>query len=251
MSPRQLADDAGRQQKWPYLGPPITRPGAYWGVALATLLVGMPLLIFVIPAGLVLAVLAYGGARWASGRINPDDPRVYFKVILGAVALLALLVSAHPSTWINPPHPILAIILGLVLPFVVAEATSRYIDWNRPVQYWLRLPARVASGPRARPARTYDTAPLMLTPLADADHSTSLDPIIIPKAIEPARPRRALTATPLPPPTIEHDSMRLVPIRHSTDGPKRPAGRHKKIERTATGLRIGRTEFQFTDREPS
>jgi branched-subunit amino acid transport protein len=232
VSPRQIADDPGRQIRKPYLGPKGMRFPFDWtleemALAFTVLLVGMVLLVFVVPAGIVVAWATWVGGRSIAQRTSPDSPRRRFRLIAALVAVVCLVVSANPMTWIRPAFLPVAFLAALALPILVVRGRGRYLDWNRPFGYWLRLPRLVASGPRLRPAIEVNVAPLMLTSTAT------------PVAAEPLTAAAApVTATPViaQPLTGAIVEKRLVPLTRQP--------RHKMIERTAQGFRVGRTEYR-------
>lgn len=133
-----------------------------WGVAFLTLLAGFVLFVFAVPAGVVVGCIAYLTARRTSRLLNPEAPGVYFRVVLGSFLLFSLVVSLNPATWLRPLWWPLAVLLSLVTPFIAIRLYGNWIDWNRPVAYWIRLPRLVARGPRQVPAETTDPTPLTL-----------------------------------------------------------------------------------------
>ena len=224
MSPRQIADDPGRQIRKPYLGPKGMRFPFDWtlqeiGLAFVVLVAGMFLLVLVVPAGLVIA-----GATWAGGRpiarlTSPDNPRKRFRLIAGLVTALCLLISLNPMTWISPLFFPLAVLAGLGLPIFVVRSKGKYLNWNRPFAYWMRLPFKVARGPRELPGHEVNVAPLLLG--MDLTGPPTLEPtrIISPPALVIAPP------------------VKRKPVRHQR-------GRHKLFERTEQGFRVGATEYR-------
>lgn len=165
MSPRQIADDPGRQQRSVWLGPkgvrwPMDWTFEEWAVAFVLLLAGTFLFVFVVPAGVVVGLAAYGAARVVSRRAYPDDPRLAFRLFCGAVAGLCLMISANPMTWVRPLWFPVAVLAGIVLPWRLIPRIAGWVNFNRPIRYWIRIPRLVAAGPRERAEQEISPAAL-------------------------------------------------------------------------------------------
>lgn len=224
--PVQRNDDFGRQIRRPWLGPrgsrwPMDWTYPEWAVGLVSVIFLPLLLMFAIPAGIVVAVAAYFGARTASRLIDTENPRFYFRLVIGCVVVACLLISANPATWWSPLWMPLALLLGLSLPIPIVHRLGPLLDWNRPFGYWASLPGRAARGPRQAKPLQIDPGPLVIKSPASAGRSTSLDPAISITNVEVPRPPKAKEPRP----------------------PRVP--RHKMIERTQTGVRLGRTEYRL------
>jgi hypothetical protein len=220
-----VADDPGRQIRKPYLGPKGMRFPFNWtleemGLAFMVLLVGMVLLVFVVPAGAVVAAVTWFGGRSVARLTSPDSPRKRFRLIAGLVAVICLLISFHPMTWIGPLFFPLAVVAGLVLPIYVIRHYGRFLNWNRPFRYWLRLPRLVAAGPREMKALEVNVAPLMIT--AKKDSQPPLTGTIVEKRLVPLETALVLA------PQVK----------------RKQRGRHKYIERSPNGFYVGKTEFR-------
>lgn len=228
---RQVADDAGRQMRRPWLGPkgmrwPMDWEMEEWALAFFVLLAGLVGVVFVVPAGVLVAAITWRVATVVSRRISPEAPQRTFRLFCAAVAGICLMISFDPMTWIRPLWFPFAIIVALLLPIYVVRTQGTFINWNRPFAYWLRLPFIVARGPRLPPPVEVDPSALMLgLDPGSADHATSLEPVVKPTVItSPAKGGKS--------PLI------LAP-------PVRRAPRHRLIERTDQGFRVGGTEYRI------
>lgn len=237
--PRQIADDPGRQHRRVWLGGDNHRWAwdwslEEWGVAFVAWVVLGTLLTWVVPVGLLYAYLAYRVARRMSRGLNPDSPRNYFRLIIGLFTVAALLISLNPLFWLKPLWFPLALAGSLLIPGWVVKR-AKPVDWNRPIIYWIRLPFRVASGPRLASDEVIDPTPLALGMDFDrlSDETGDLVPGHLPvKATITKAPRRATKVDPF--------EKRLVPLKgqHST----------KHIARTERGIRIFNTEYRVEGR---
>lgn len=248
MSPRQVADDPGRQIRGVYLGPknmrmPVDWTFEEWGLALIALVFGTALLVFVIPAGLAIGVAAVRLGRVVGRLTSPDRPRRNFRLFVGAVALLCLLFSSNPMTWLRPLFFPLALLAGLALPIYVVRTHGKYLNWNRPFGYWIRLPRIIAAGPREGQQEVTGLQQLMLgMDLEKADHRRDLEPIVKPAVItSPPKygksPKSSDVEYRLVPLEVAPPVKRATPIRHQA--------RHKMVERTEQGFRVGATEYRM------
>jgi hypothetical protein len=150
---RQVADDPGYQVRDVWLGAKNARwPWDWtfpeWTVAFVVFVFGGILITWVIPSALVIALVTWRLARTLSTRINPDEPRRTFWVVVGCVVVVCAVLSLNPLTWIQPLWLPVALVVSFWLPRIAVKRYGQYLDWNRPIAYWLRMPGIVARGPR-------------------------------------------------------------------------------------------------------
>lgn len=213
MSPRQIADDPGRQQRSVWLGPkgvrwPMDWTFEEWAVAFVLLLAGTFLFVFVVPAGIVVALATYRTARSVADRAYPDDPRLAFRLFCGAVAGLCLMISYHPTTWVKPLFFPLAILTGIILPLRFIPKIAGVVNFNRPIRYWISIPRLVASGPREQVVQEISPAALgMGIDLTQAE--TERDYTIV-RIISPEKTGKS--------PAIRHSTRSRFPIRRERGG---------------------------------
>lgn len=227
-----MADDPGRQIRKPWLGPkglrwPMDWTFEEWGLAFFVLLAGLALIIFAVPAGIVIAVATWRAATVISKRISPETPNATFWLFSLSVAGVCLMLSPHLTTWIKPLWFPVAVLVALLLPIYAVRRVGNVINWNRPVAYWLRLPIIVARGPRREGVIDINPSALMIEA---TDRSTDLEPVAKPTVT--ASPKRG---------DVE---FRTVPLNELAPPVKR-APRHKLVERTAEGFRVGGTEYRI------
>lgn len=232
---RQIADDPGRQIRKVWLGPvnswrwPMDWTFEEWGLGFVSWIVGAVLLCLVIPAGAVIGAGTFWAARTISRVIAPEEPRRTFWTVIVSVAVLCLLISTSPTTWVLPIWLPLAAALSFGVPFLVVRTWGGYVDWNRPIAYWMRLPRLVASGPRQRDEDEIDPARLALDiDLENASHDRDLDPKV----------------TPPPPPKSKHAAARPKPVKAKITKVAKPK-RERFIAATDRGHRIGATEIAW------
>lgn len=233
MSPRQINEDGGRQIRKVWLGAkglrwPMDWTFEEWGLALLTLLAGLVLLTFIVPAGVVVGAGGYGVARAVSRVTAPEAPRRHFWTILGCVAGACLLFSADPLTWIRPLWIPFAALAAFLLPILAVRWLGPYLNWNRPMAYWVRLPLQVSRGPRQDEPRAID--PSRLTLGMDL-RSMDRDDLPLTTILSPAKGGK--------PPLVRYETEPLVIV------PVRKRARRQWIERTPDGFRVGRTEYRI------
>lgn len=151
--PRQLADDPARivVSKTPWLG----SPGSFrwpwdWSYTTYKVIAMLVLPVFlltwlVLPIGLYAAVGIRAGTRFALQRM-PTLPagRWWLPVAMAAVVLL------NVGTGVLLPMPFWA--AGLATPIAAAMIARRidpYVDFNRPLRFWLSTLYAMTTGPRA------------------------------------------------------------------------------------------------------
>jgi len=282
MSPLQRSDDAGRQIRQPWLGAvgarwPMDWEYREWGVAFAAFTVGGTLITWVIPAGIVTGAVIHGAARFISRQTAPDAPKRTYRIVVGCMVAVCALLSVDPWTWITPLPWFIALAISPALPFIAVKQWGPLVNWNRPIQYWFRLPGQVASGPRALPQRSIDPSGLALD-LEGLGHDTGdLVPariVVIPKVrvrkpVQPAKPvatpkpvaaKPVRTATPEKAATPERTvvaakitsapkkRIATVPVRERRlvqPGAAPRARRQNLIYRTPTGLMVFGTEYRL------
>jgi hypothetical protein len=152
--PIQIADDAARSMKRPWLGPagswrwPFDATFTQWGVgtALAAVLV-VPLWRFM-PLGLLAIVAGRWFGRLLGPLVAPERSRMVGWCLSAALWLLLALVNTQPRSWLLPVPGVLAPVLASAVAVLVVRRVGRFINFNRPVSYWLVLPWRAAAGPR-------------------------------------------------------------------------------------------------------
>lgn len=153
MSP-QIADDAAREMKRPWLGPsgswrwPFDATFTQWGAGAACTLAAVVPLWRIVPVGLLLLA----GGWWLGARLGPlvapERARAAQGVLTGAAWLLAALVAPSWPLWASPMPLLAAVPVAAVLAILLVRRFGSVLDHNRPPAYWLALPWRVASGPR-------------------------------------------------------------------------------------------------------
>ncbi len=200
-----------------------------WGLAFFLLLAGLVLIVFVAPAGALIGLATWRAATVVSRTTSPDSPRKHFWAFCGAVAALCLMISTNPMTWVRPLWFPFALIAAVLLPIYVVRNKGTFINWNRPFGYWLRLPRLVANGPRELTPREFDAGPLMLGMDLD-DRHTDLGPV---QKIE------------TPPKGGKSPHLKELVALEIAPPVKRRAPRHKFVERTANGWRVGGTEYRL------
>ena len=243
MSPRQRADDAGRQMRQPWLGAkgarwPMDWEYREWALAGATLVLGSVLLIFVIPAVVGAVLLTRWSARIIATR---TESRRNYWVVIGCMGALCGLISPNPITWLRPIFWPVAVLIALILPFRAVKHFGPHLNWNRPIMYWVTLPFKVAAGPRRPQPQRIDVSQFE-TNLTDTE-TGPIEPnrvIVIGRAKTPAaknakrKRERTVKAT-----------ITTAPTRHVRKRPKvgnmKPA---KNIYRVPGGIVIYGTEFR-------
>lgn len=154
MSP-QIADDAARQMRRPWLGPsgswrwPFDATFTQWGVGAALTVAAFVPLWRVVPSGLLVLVLGWSVGAWLGPLLAPQRPRRVHLGVAACVWLLAFLVLPSWRVWAFPLPLLPAAPVAAVVAVLIVRRTGTLINHNRPVTYWLALPLRAASGPRA------------------------------------------------------------------------------------------------------
>jgi hypothetical protein len=250
--PTQRADDAGRQIRQPWLGAvgarwPMDWTYGEWGLAAAALTIGGTLITWVIPSGLVMFLFTRWVAEWITARAGQDNPKRTYWLVVGCIVALCVLLSINPLTWLGPIWWPLALITSAFLPFKAVKRWGKYVTWNRPIGYWLRLVGQAARGPRKhKPVR----ARLILPDLEELSHDTDeikpgrIVTIPRPRLTKPkAKPvvKAKISNAPKRPVKVSKREQRLVP-----EG-RPPRERRRYIERTPTGLKIFGTEYRLED----
>lgn len=190
MSNRQVADDPARQIPRIWTGPSWRWAWDWtfseWAIASITLIITLPMMVLVVPSGLVAGVALFYGARIANRTLG----RRYFWVALLAGLVLLGSISLNPLTWVLPVWAPLAIGMSLLVPMFVVRLVGRYIDWNRPVGYWLHTFGQVASGPRQKAVEEIDLKDFIfrVDPKDPASRARGVNPE--PVAPKVKRPRR-------------------------------------------------------------
>ena len=280
--PVQRADDAGRQVRQPWLGAKGAKwlwEWTYqeWGLAAATFFVGGFLMTLVIPSAVIAFFGIRAAARWISS--GADNPKRTFRLAAGSMVGLCAIYSMNPATWIKPTFWPIAIAVTLVLPFVAVRRWGRYVNWNRPIPYWFRLPGQVARGPRLPEPVILDPTPL----LPDTDELDEDTDDLVPGRIvtvprvhfrtwlgrghvnvedqatadtvnywmgngpKPKTPRPVKATITKAPKRPARPSKVPTRERRLVQPGAKPRTRRAFVERTPQGIRMGKTEYHFVD----
>lgn len=154
MSRVQVADDPGRQIRSVWLGPAnswrwwFDATYAEWGVGFLLAIITIIVLPLVVPLGLLAGAGAYLFARSTARRLSEEHEVTWRRWLFGTSAVFLALLSPSWRTWVLPMPFVLALLVGPILAVLVLRRYGRYIDWNRPFGWWVRLPLAVAAGPR-------------------------------------------------------------------------------------------------------
>lgn len=166
--PTQSADDLGRGLDGIWLGPPnswrwpVDWSFKKWGLFSASLLVSFVLMALVVPMGVVAFAAAWWAARTMAPTLNADAPRRWHWALLGAMGFVLFMLVPHPKVWMLPVWLPLVFVVAPAIGFISVRLYGRYLTWNTPMRYWLRLPRLSAGGPRLQPARMIDPRALDL-----------------------------------------------------------------------------------------
>lgn len=227
----QIADDPASQIPKVWLGPtnswrwPWDWTYQEWALAVVSFAVGGTLLTWVLPAGAVAAGAALLAARHASRTLAPESPRRWFWTVLGTATLLLAMISPNPSTWIGPIWLPLALLLSPGIPWWTVRTFGRYVDWNRPIAWWIKVPGQVARGPREIAPAELDASGLALNVGKPLDPTPDLTP----------HPVHRITTAP---------KTGRSPASEVVVKPLKPP----RFVRTDGGLQIGSTEYVWRAR---
>lgn len=167
MSARQVADGAITQMRRIWLGPkgirwPVDFTFGQYGVGAALFLADSFLLWRVLPPVVVFGVIGWFLAVRLGRLLMPERDRLARRGLLVAYWLLLILLAPNPAVWVLPMPWYFAGPVAAVLAWLTVRRVGPYLDWNRPMLYWLALPRRVASGPRLNDTTEIDPEPLRL-----------------------------------------------------------------------------------------
>jgi hypothetical protein len=250
--PTQRADDAGRQIRQPWLGAKGARwpwdwTYSEWGLAAAAFTIGGTLLTWAIPS----VVVVFFAIRWLAdllSRATSNQKRTY-RLVVACLVMLCLMYSLDWRTWVSPLFFPVAIALSFVIPFRAVKLWGRYITWNRPIGYWVRLLFQVAAGPRRKRQQIIDPTPLAMNLDGLGDETDEIKPGRI---VTVPRPRIAKPKTkPVVKAKISKAPKRPAKVPMHERSPLKPSAtprnRPRLIERTPQGIRVGKTEYRLED----
>ena len=238
----QRADDLGRQLRRPWLGPTnswrweVDWTFAQWGVAALTFVLGGILLVWVVPALAVVGGLTVWGAHVASQNAKEGRETRRFRTVIGAVMAGCALMWPDPLMWIKPVFWPISVLASPVLAYYVVKWIGPYVDWNRPLAYWVRLPLRIARGPRLNKPQTIDPTRLLLEAGPDA-HERSLEPRIRIRKVAP----KDIVRKPV---DIVNEPVKFVNYHKEQTKPVK-IPRARLISRTPYGIQIGSTAIDW------
>ena len=214
--PVQSADDQGRELDGIWLGPPgswrwpVDWSFKKWALFAVASLLSLAAMIFIVPFGVILAVCAYQGARWMAPTFNADAPRTWRRILFGALLFVLATVVHSPRVWVLPVFAPLAFLLAPLIGALAVRLYGRFLTWNTPMGYYLRMPRLVAGGPRPLGARTIDPNALALE---GGDTNRSLTPTTA--VIRPSQPVRVSPA--LAPPVRRSTGQQEPPMAMGID----------------------------------
>ncbi len=171
---------------------------AAWRVWAALILPLALLLIFAVPAGVLLVLVAWRfgeRARPHVMQIRDRKGRSRSALAVATLVVVGFLAVAPSPAWFFPLPWYLALLAAPLASAYVTKKTRRFFDdLNTPVSYWMALLPRIASGPRPRRERS-TFVPAMETgdsaaPLSDLEYiALTIDPReVIVKTCTPKTP---------------------------------------------------------------
>jgi len=167
VSLRQVADGAARQMKRVWLGPkgmrwPFDATFVQFGVGVLFVVAYFFLLWLVVPPVIAVGVAVWQFSTRLARLLSAEHEVRTRRLLAGSCWLLLVLLAPNPSLWVFPMPFWLAGPAAAILGVLSVRQVGRFIDWNRPVGYWLAMPRRVAAGPRLRPEREINPEALRL-----------------------------------------------------------------------------------------
>jgi hypothetical protein len=150
----QVADDAARHMKRPWLGPagswrwPFDATFTQWGVGAALAVAAVVPLKAFVPVALLALAAGRAFSGWLAPLLAPEKARPVRWGLDAALGLLAALLVPSWRFWVLPLPGLLAIPAAVAVAVLIVRRAGGVIDWNRTVAYWLAMPLRQASGPR-------------------------------------------------------------------------------------------------------
>jgi len=258
--PTQHADDAGRQIRQPWLGAKGARwpwdwTYSEWGLAAAAFTIGGTLLTWAIPS----VVVAFFAIRWLADLLSraTDNQKRTYRLVVACLVMLCLMYSLDWRTWVSPIFLPVALLLSFIIPFRAVKLWGRYITWNRPIGYWMRLPFQVARGPRRNRQRIIDPTPLAMNLEGLSDETDEIKPgriVTVPRpkwGTPSPKPRATVQDKPVVKAKISKAPKRPAKVPMRERSPLKPSATPRKrprlIERTPQGIRVGKTEYRLED----